>query len=71
MELAVNEAIKVRDVAINTNDDSYKSIVTYIHRKTEKEDIYFIANTGSDNFSGSVVLKGKHHPVLWILIPVR
>ncbi len=64
LELAVNEAIKVRDVAINTNDDSYKSIVTYIHRKTEKEDIYFIANTGSDNFSGSVVLKGKHHPVL-------
>ncbi len=63
LELAVNEAIKVRDVAFE-NIDSYKSIVTYIHRKTETEDIYFIANTGSDNYSGSVILKGTHHPVI-------
>lgn len=64
LELAVNEAIKVRDISFNANENMYKSIVSYTHKRTDNEDIYLIANTGSEKFSGTVVIKGKHHPVL-------
>lgn len=64
IELAINEAVKVRDVTFKNSNNYGDGYISYIHKKSENSNIYFVANAGNEQYKGTVTLKGSFKPII-------
>jgi len=57
----------IADVAFENNPhpNSAKGMLSYIHKKKDGKDIYFIANSSDDEIATHIELRGKIKPELW------
>lgn len=64
MEIAIDESIRTRDISFKGANTYGEGYISYIHKTSEESDVFFIANTGNEKYTGTVTLKGTFRPVI-------
>ena len=65
LDEALDDAVSVYDVTFDEGIEVTNGNFAYIHKVKNNQDIYFIANSGSEDVSSYVEIRGEISPVLW------